>query len=151
MLSFPFQIFQIFQKMQRFFLSISNAWSFKIYAFQILTHFCKENFYKFQLMKRKILWFSSLCINIFYKFQGSLFRYFLVGKCEPQFSQEKRKWLLHMSLFRYFLVVKVLTTVLQGKWKWLLHMSFFRYFLCCEVLTTVYTRQMKMTSSHESL
>ena len=58
--------------MQRFFLSISNAWSFKIYAFQILTHFCKENFYKFQLMKRKILWFSSLCINIFYKFQGSI-------------------------------------------------------------------------------
>ena len=31
----------------------------------------------------------------------SLFRYFHVVKCWPQFSQEKRKWLLHMSIFRH--------------------------------------------------
>ena len=31
----------------------------------------------------------------------SLFRYFLGVKFKPQFSQEKWKWLLHMSIFRH--------------------------------------------------
>ena len=72
-----------------------------------------------------------------------LFRYFLVVKCWPQFSQEKWKWLLHMSIFRHGsclcstvtfetwrfinkVPLHVLTTFSQEERKLLLHMSLFR-------------------------
>ena len=37
---------------------------------------CKEDFYKIQLMKRKILWFSNLWIKILNECQGSILRKF---------------------------------------------------------------------------
>ena len=65
-LSFTFQIFQIFQKMKRFFLSSSNVWSFKIYAFQI---FAKKISINFNWWKEKSY---DLQITFLFKMNTSL-------------------------------------------------------------------------------
>ena len=71
-LSFTVQIVQIIQKMNGFFVWSSNVWTVKFDGFQIFLKFCTENFYKIQVMKRKILWFSSIWIKILNEIQGRI-------------------------------------------------------------------------------